>query len=202
MRINIPLRIVHGKTYVNERSVERAFCNSVMPLDGDGLRVLDFGSYRSCRPIQLAALGYEVVAVDLQGYPLEHPNLTTFKGNIVDYPDERFDWITAVSTIEHAGSDRTGLDEVMEKLRVLLAGKMVATVPVGQPYEGKRYRSFDRVQLADLFCDFDVETERLYCRDELKFWRRCGWDEAHGVSNRPRDTGYTGVNAVGCFVLR
>lgn len=112
---------------------------------GDAQRVLDIGSTGSLLPIQLAGLGYDVYSIDLRNYKqyhgLIHPNMKFIQGDIrcTAFPDEFFDIVIAVSTIEHIGTrdyDNVIIEEdgdvkaVREVARILKTdGRFIFTVP-------------------------------------------------------------------------
>jgi SAM-dependent methyltransferase len=211
---NTPIKFIDEDWYVNERIVELAFVHNQIELDGQGKRVLEFGCTRSDLVLQLAALGYQVVGVDLREYKFAHPRLALYQGNILDFQDsEGFDYITAVSTIEHIGlgaygegPSTTDLVEVTSKLCRLLksGGKIIVTVPFGIAYEDEFLRSFTHEGVLSLF-DSDalsLVAERFYYRVQSKFWQPCDIEVAQGVSNAKAERVPTGVNCVGCFVWR
>ncbi len=102
--VNAPIKWHRGHWFVNERLVELAYVHKFVSVDGQGKRALDFGCTRSDLALQLAAFGYDVVALDLRDYEFTHPMVTFHKQNLLDYEDALgFDYITAVSVIEHIG---------------------------------------------------------------------------------------------------
>jgi SAM-dependent methyltransferase len=92
---------------INERIVDYSFVHQNIGLDGKG-RILDVGCHGSKLVIELASLGYETYSIDGIEYPLQHPNFTFVQGDIckTPFPDDFFDAVTAVSTIEHIGLGR------------------------------------------------------------------------------------------------
>lgn len=109
-----------------------------------GKRILDVGSTGSLFPYQLARVGYDVYVIDLRDY-LEwhgtpHPNLHVTVGNICDmpYPNNYFDTVTAISTLEHIGElkyngevgkhlEEKAMQEIHRVTK--LGGRLIMTVP-------------------------------------------------------------------------
>ncbi|MBI4302317.1 MAG: class I SAM-dependent methyltransferase [Chloroflexi bacterium] len=127
---------------MGERVVEYAFVHSNILMETKQ-RILDVGSYGSVLPVELACFGHKVYSVDVLAYPLEHPNLTFVQGDIynIPFPDNFFDTVTAVSTVEHVGLGRYGdplhpdgdRRAILEMIRVLKkGGKAIITVPFGE----------------------------------------------------------------------
>jgi 2-polyprenyl-3-methyl-5-hydroxy-6-metoxy-1,4-benzoquinol methylase len=213
-RLNLPLKFVKNEWYVNERIVEIPFVLNNIDLEGKSKRVLEFGCARSFLAIQLASLGYEVTAIDLEDYKYRHPNLQFYSINIFDFEDEiGFDYITAISTIEHIGlgtyGDKPSFDDIFKissKLSELLKpeGSVIITVPFGRKFVNNFYRSFTYDEILSLFKDDKLKLveEQFYRRKNYKFWSGCSLKEAQSVSNAPKDRGPTGMNCVGCFIWK
>jgi SAM-dependent methyltransferase len=209
---NLPVKKVGDEWYVNERLVEMPFVLQALPAEGIGKRVLEFGCTRSWLALQLAALGYEVTAIDLRPYPLTHPNLEFLQSNVLDYHDESgFDVITAVSVIEHIGlgaygeaSDSGDLQRVADKLVSLLRanGRLIVTLPMGMPYQDDFLRSFTPAEIHRVFGHDNLQPmlERYFRREEGRVWRPANLEEIGSVDNSRQASGPTGVNGVGCFV--
>ena len=105
-------------------------------------RILDIGCAESSLVFELASMGYNVIGLDLRDYPLTHPNFKFVIGNIFWLPflSNSFDFISAISTIEHLGiptwgipsyskSDADGINEIHRCLK--LGGLLFLTVPFG-----------------------------------------------------------------------
>ena len=209
--VNTPIKFIREEWYVNERIVEIAFAHKHISFNGIGKRALEFGCTRSELALQLASLGYEVLGVDLRKYPFTHPRLKFFQHNILDFEDdEGYDYITAISVIEHIGLGaygetrrETDLQLVMNKLSSILkpGGVLIITVPFGQAYQDKFLRSFTRADVVNLFKSDDINLvdEKYFCRTEFKFWQPCDHQDTVKISNAKSDCGPTGVNCVGCF---
>ena len=132
-----------GNIVITERIIEiptvylflSSFCDK-------GDNILEIGHVNSSLSLELASLGYKVMAVDIRDYPFEHRNLTSIKADFLKYEfDKKFKCVISVSTIEHLGYNkryggdqegREGLDELaLEKIKTLLdsGGKFILTVP-------------------------------------------------------------------------
>ncbi|HSE84296.1 MAG TPA: DUF268 domain-containing protein [Thermodesulfobacteriota bacterium] len=208
---NTPIKFKHGEWYVNERIIETVFVFNHIGLNGVGKRALEFGCTRSHLALQLASLGYEVCGIDLREYKFTHPGLKFYQQNLLYFEDgEGFDYVTAVSSIEHIGlgaygedKNESDLHQVTAKLAGLLkpGGKLIVTVPFGQEYEDEFLRSFTYDSIISLFPreGISLVDERFYYRTNHKFWSPCGIQEAQVISNSKSDRGSTGVNCVGCF---
>lgn len=209
--INVPIRLDFRDWAANERLVEIGFVHHHIGLTGDEKRILEFGCARSNLALRFAALGYRVVGIDLRDYPFDHPHLEVFVGDLLDYHDDRqFDYITAISTLEHVGlgaygepKDSGALERVCRKLKALLepAGKLIVTVPCGMEYQDHFLRSFHPEAARTLFSSQGLELldERYYKRVSFKYWKPCSLTEAAEISNARVHSGITGVNCVGCF---
>ena len=129
---------------INERVADYPFVhqNIGISLKGKG-RILDVGCYGTKLVIELASLGYDVYGIDGIEYPLQHPNFTFVLGDIckTPFPDDFFDAVTAVSTIEHIGlgrwgdptysdGDKKAINEIKRILKP--GGKAIITVPFGK----------------------------------------------------------------------
>jgi len=116
--------------------------------------ILDVGCWGTLFPIMLASLGYKVTGIDLREYPYTHPNFRFIQGDVFEIdlllPDQKFDVITLISTLEHIGilyrtEDSLDLDADRKALNILSrklckGGKMLITIPVGKFKILKRYR--------------------------------------------------------------
>jgi SAM-dependent methyltransferase len=163
---NWPLSLAHGPqnvhlASVNERIVEVPYVFRALSRLGEGAKILDVGAAESTLALSLASLGFEVVALDPRGYPLEHPNLRA-EAHPIDVwdTDEVFDAVLCVSTIEHLGAgeygeapEAEGADErALSRMHELTkpGGILVLTTPLGP--EG-----YERSRLETLLKAWDVE---------------------------------------------
>ena len=61
--LTTPIKFVSNKWFINERIVEQAFVLNNIALNGKDKRILEFGCSKSYLAIQLASLGYNVIAL-------------------------------------------------------------------------------------------------------------------------------------------
>lgn len=173
---NPPVQVAYhpggvSPTGVNERIVEIPFAFRALGGLPAGARVLDVGSAESVISLSLASLGYEVTSIDLREYPLHHPSLHAVASPLEDWdgaPEEGFDAVVCVSTIEHfgvgaygeeAGDERADIAGV-RRLRELTrpGGRLVLTAPyapTGRREEGQRV--YDRAGVEELLEGWEVE---------------------------------------------
>ncbi len=213
LKFNTAVRFVNRDWYVNERILEGAFVHKVMPLDGNGKRVLDFGCTRSEMVLQLASFGYEVCGIDLREYEFNHPNLTFVRQNLLTFEDQPFDYITSISVLEHVGlgayqedKNEDDLNNVIKKLAGILkpGGQLIITVPCGKPSHDDFLRSFHPGDIRNIFsaAGLTLTREYFFMRIHFKYWMPCSPEEIEKVSNKKSDRGPTGVNGVGGFVFQ
>lgn len=128
--------------HADERFVEYPLVFSAIGKN-PGATVLDLGCWGSPLPIQLASLGYRVVGVDVNDYPLCHPSFDFVRGDIccLPFPAASFNTVTCISTLEHVGlgryGDPVGSDAqeraIGEMARVVCdGGRVVIAVPFGK----------------------------------------------------------------------
>jgi len=100
----VDFRVVKTMVEPSERIVEYPFIfRNIVGLKG--AKILDVGCSGSYLLTELAALGHEVYGIDIRWYPVQYPNVRFVQGNICKtlFPNDFFDVIIAVSTIEHIG---------------------------------------------------------------------------------------------------
>ena len=171
---NPPISLRHEKGRVrpadtNERIVELPYVYRALGRTTPGVSVLDVGAAESTLAFSLASLGYEVTALDIRGYPLEHPRLRTVTGDILDWkPEHRFDVVLCVSTLEHIGlevydadpaGDGNGADNrALDRIRELTnpGGMLILTVPFGAASADETQRSYDRPTLEALLAEWEI----------------------------------------------
>jgi len=177
---------------VNERIVEIPFVHARV----EGARVLDVGCCESLLPLELASLGYDVVAVDLRPYPLAHPRLTSVREDIrrCSLPADSFDTAIALSTIEHIGlgfyaeardpdGDRAAVRAILRLLRP--RGRFLLTVPFGRPVPGPGHRVYDDRRLQAVTEGFLREELICVARNEAGAWCPTPPAEAEGRISHP-----------------
>ncbi|MGE5197257.1 MAG: DUF268 domain-containing protein, partial [Deltaproteobacteria bacterium] len=108
------------------------------------------------------------------------------------FPDDYFDAITAISTVEHIGvSGRYGAHEDMsadkkaidEMQRILKSGgTILLTVPFGKAKIIKPFsRIYDGGLIKQLVGGLKIEKEEYYMQDSGDDWYKCSQEEAEGV---------------------
>lgn len=197
---------------VDERFVEYPIVYSIIGIDRK-LRILDIGCWGSLLPIQLGSLGHEVYGIDIIAYPLQHPNFTFVWGDIchMPFPNQSFDVVTAISTIEHIGLGRYGdpihgngdKKAVREIARVLKPlGKAIIAVPFGDK-RAVVYKQnlplqvvYDLSTLKKLFTGFKVQHESYWVKDDAQHWTPALATEAETLGH-----GSAEVNSIAVWVL-
>jgi SAM-dependent methyltransferase len=191
---------------VVERVVEIPFVLQNLPPVAHA-RILDFGCTESPLPIHLASLGHRVTGVDLRPYPYAHPGFRFVHGDFIQagFPSGEFDAVVAVSAIEHCGLGQYGETEsvhddaaiVREIHRVLEpGGRLLLTVPFGQPGQTSWYRVYDKARLDRLLASFVVKKIEYYIGENRRDWRPA--DEAEIARVDSVSPGFT--QGVACVV--
>jgi SAM-dependent methyltransferase len=136
--LELERRIVRCLGGLAGRDFEYDFvCRQVV---GEDVSVLDVGGCESLLPLRLARRGYSVTVYDFREYPERHPSLTSIQGDFLvsELPDDSFDFVVMVSTIEHIGFGSYGAPvytdgdfmAMSEAKRVLKpSGRIVLTFP-------------------------------------------------------------------------
>lgn len=167
---------------VNERSIEYSFV--FMNMGKPPATTLDIGCSGSDFPIALAAQGFDVYGIDLRDYHIKNPTFRFIKGDIIStpLPDNFFDVITAISTIEHLGmSGRYGVKEdipsadknaIKEIKRIIKKnGRFIITVPYGRFTILKPWHKvYDDKNLEKLITNFSVLKEKYFVRNRTGCW--------------------------------
>jgi hypothetical protein len=119
-----------------------------------------------------------------------------------------------LSTIEHVGLGvydkkiiNDDLIKVLDKVNdlLLVGGKFIITLPVGQSSIDEFERSFAPDELKGLLrsANFELEIEEYYKRENKFYWSPISEDEIKNISNdkKARSMAGSGVNGVGFFVF-
>jgi len=160
---------------VNERIVEATFVLAqAVALTPQGGKILDLGCDESLIAYELASYGFEVVGVDLNDYPLSHPNLRTLASpaEAIDDDDLRgFDTIVCLSAIEHFGLGAYGEEptdsradiEALQRLAALSHPEtsLILTTPFGEASVTKQQRVYDSDGLGELLDAWNVTDQRF-----------------------------------------
>ena len=181
-----PIVLEHGPrdvrvSVVNERIAEVPYVLRASGSLAPGAQVLDVGAAESTLAFSLAALGYQVTALDLHPYPLEHPNLRAVQAAVQDWAtDETFDAVTCVSTIEHIGlgaygearsaerADLAAMSRIRELTRA--GGLLVLTTPYGVSGKDEVQRTYDRSGLDELLEGWNVEDLTIISHVDSTTW--------------------------------
>jgi hypothetical protein len=173
---------------VNERVVEVPFATMALGRLPAGASILDVGSAESTFPLSAASLGFRVTAVDPRGLPYKHPNLSTLAGRFEDLPtpQDRFDAVFLISTIEHvglpaygivprgpvtpgAGADRELLERVASEL-LSPEGLLVLTTPYGPEAVDDFERTYDDAAIERLLDGWTIVERRAAGRRDSLTW--------------------------------
>ena len=149
-------------------------------------KVLDVGCTARLNflPAALASIGWEVYGVDMRQFKFRFPNFHFVLGDITntDFPDNFFDAVCAVSTLEHIGlSGRYGISthdpegdvKALREMRRILrgGGRLLVTLPCGKE---KRQTTLNRVYSRDslekLFSKWEIKDKVFYTQDNEGFW--------------------------------
>jgi SAM-dependent methyltransferase len=161
-----------------------AALSPTMPADRGCVRVLDVGGAESRLAKTPAELGFDVTVVDINDVVSGRAKF--IRANILelDFPEDHFDIIIAISTVEHVGLPAYGqtlLDEdgdikAMEKMYRWLkrGGFVIVTVPYGRPHHPPSFeRAYDKRTLAwrILSAGWELVAVMYSCYDGV--WRVC-----------------------------
>jgi len=151
-----------------------------------GNKILDVGSTGSLLPIQLAGMGYDVYSVNHRNYKdyhgLVHPNMEFIKGDIrfAMFPDESFNTVVAVSTLEHVGTKDYGnrlienegdLKAVKEISRILETdGRFIFTVPYNGTTPQPPQKTYNEETLRRLLKGLFRVVDEAYFYKKNRFW--------------------------------
>jgi SAM-dependent methyltransferase len=179
----------------DERPLEYAFVWSMLGpiLSHYQVRILDVGGAESRLSKVLAELGHDVTVIDIN--PVDHGRAKYVQANILtyDFPENTFDIITAISTIEHIGlegygqtvRDEYGDIKAVEKIYRWLkpGGLAVVTLPYGKPHHPPTFeRVYDRGSLVSRILrvkDWQVLNVSYACKDPRRNeWGMCIEQEA------------------------
>ncbi len=156
-------------------------------LDENWRSILDFGCVEDLLPIHLASLGYNVTGLDFRRYPFTHLNFKFIQADISSWkpPEEQYDCVISVSTIEHIGLGgygdpiRPDGDKIaVQKLLACLkrGGQLIITVPFGKFATERNMRIYDHDRLCELIPN--IEIERFFFKPKrYGSWIETTWRE-------------------------
>ncbi len=183
----------------DQRLIEYAFVIGKLHSRPPG-RVLDVGctSSLNCLPAVLASIGWEVRGIDFREFKYRHANFEFTLGDFrhTGFPDNSFDAVYAVSTLEHVGlSGRYGLIEedpegdirtVEEMGRILRpGGSLLCTLPYAREARILRplQRIYDQSSLDRLFSGWTLQDQAYFARGDSGYWSLLSENEATEVEN-------------------
>lgn len=173
--IKTEIRSLFYQDIVSERVVEYPLV--FRHLKKHSGKILDVGCRYSNLVLQLASLGYQTYGLDLEPYEYFHPNLKIVTGDIrkTKFKSNYFDYVTAISTVEHIGlnfyekstnfdqsGDKLAIDEIYRILRP--SGELIFTAPFGISALTTSYRVYDFDHLNKLFSKFRHKKYLYYGR--------------------------------------
>jgi len=146
-------------------------------------------------------LGFKVYGVDVSNYKLTHPNFTFVKEDIrsTSSPNNFFDMVIAISTIEHTGLgyygdklDRHGDKKAIKEIFRILKnnGKFIITLPFGKKSINSWYRAYDKKLINELLPHFRVRKMKFFVK-KPNYWLQSKISEAEEIENKGKN-----VNAV------
>jgi len=130
----------------------------------------------------LLQMGYEIYGLDVGKCKFKHANFRFIGKNIqeLDYPDNYFDAVTCVSTIEHIGLpyyvpihgtkvELNGDLKAMEQIKRVLkkGGCILITGPYGVPKVTEHFRIYDRAGLERLINGLKVAKIEFFMKREI-----------------------------------
>lgn len=157
------------------------------------IKILDVGGSESRLAKTLAELGFDVTVIDIND--VEHGDAKFVRENILEFefPEEEFDIIVAISTIEHIGLpaygqkliDSDGDVKTMHKIYRWLksGGVAIVTLPYGKPHHPPQFeRVYDEKTLKERIIKdkWNVVSILYACKDGR-------WDICSELKARDRD---------------
>ena len=149
-------------------------------------KVLDVGCVARLNflPATLASIGWEVYGIDVRQFKFKFPNFYFVLGDITktDFPDNFFDAVSAVSTLEHIGlggrygiskDDPEGDARAVREIRRILRrdGRLLVTLPCGKEARQTTFnRVYSRDSLEELFANWEIKDKAFYTQDNEGFW--------------------------------
>lgn len=177
---------------VDQRSIEYPWILKQLKLLKPRSIILDVGCSDSVLSHELIARKYRVVGIDIREYTFKNRRMLFIKRNILntDLPNNIFDAIIMVSTIEHVGVPAYGqtiLDEegdmkaMKELYRILKPGGIIMITTPYDPYSvskdaGKSYvEHYNRERLNKLVNDFHIIKDEYFYPKHVKHNKRIIW---------------------------
>ena len=198
-----------------ERMIEYSFamkcCQQLV-----GKELLEIGGGESSLSYKLARRGFEVWVVDINPYSFKHRNIKFYREDIatIDLPDNYFDGIIAISTIEHIGmgwygDSHDGNGDLLSMKKISNAvkkqGIVCITVPVAPTYReiSGRTRIYDYKALNKLihFSNLHINVLEYYMPTRKMGSHAFNWVKV--TSNDIIDGSYLKIypHAIACLTL-
>ena len=198
---------------LNQRAIEYPWVIESLRMVPKRSLILDVGCAESLLSHELIAKGFRVVGIDIRDHPFKDKRMVFLKRNVLDtrLPDNTFDAIVVVSTIEHIGlesygqtvKDADGDLKAMNELKRILKpqGIIILTTPYigGGPLRVNPFqREYDRQRLHELTKGLKViRADYFY---PLRRGKRARWLR---LSKENMDKQTFNVEAgIACLVLR
>lgn len=177
----------------SERIIENPLIIQHLPAKKS--KILDVGSRYSQVPLEMASLGHDVVALDIEDYIFKHKLLKFVKGDIRKTPFKAnsFDVVTIISTLEHVGmgetsygdrEERDGDVTAMEEIwRILKPGGIIlVTVPFGKAKFLPFLRVYDKDRIKMISKGFKV-TKEIYMLNDKENWGVSTYEKVKNIEN-------------------
>ena len=163
--------------------------------------ILDVGSRYSQVPLEMASLGHKVYTLDIEDYVFKHKNLTFVKEDIrkTSFPDNFFDIVTIISTLEHVGMGKTSYGDLEEKngdvtamneiSRILKPkGIVIITIPFGKTKFLPFMRVYDKKRLAMIAKKYKIIKE-IYMFNDNENWEISTYVKVKNIENTHHTVG-------------
>lgn len=164
-------------------------------------KILDVGSRYSQVPLEMASLGHEVVALDIEEYIFKHKNLRFVRSDIRKTPFKAnyFDAVTIISTLEHVGMGKTSYGDLeekdgdvtaMEEIRRIVKPKgiVLITLPFGRAKFLPLLRVYDRKRIKLISRGFSIQKE-IFMLCVKGNWEISSYDKVENVENTHHTVG-------------
>jgi SAM-dependent methyltransferase len=169
---------------INGRLIEYGYTLGALSRMTPGT-ALDVGcvALHNCVPAALAFAGWQVYGIDTRrDWGFHHPSFNFIQGDIrtCNLPEESFDAVTCVSTLEHIGvayygglenanGDIVAAQEIVRLLK--RNGTLIITAPYCKSYFRRpEERVYDDARLRMLFRELEETDRRIYFWDDAE-WR-------------------------------
>jgi SAM-dependent methyltransferase len=176
-----------------DRTIEYSFVISRLLALPRG-KILDVGCTEANNliPLVLNESGWDVWGIDGRKFIYENPSFHFMLGDIrkTEFIDANFDYIYAVSTLEHIGlrgrydvveDDERGDAKAVKEMRRILRpnGVLLITIPFGvRTVVRPLHRVYDGAQVDTLFSDWNFLEALYYIRRKGTDWKKVSRNEA------------------------